>query len=111
MHTIVQRQSPLKTIDMRARGLDFGEGTIEDRFRALLSEPEIGREEEFWDSLKPRMLAGLQRTIEEWLSIETALAVGGAPYYDALHAPKRIHVPETTNKFGADPAIVGSQGS
>ena len=82
MRTIVQRQGPLKTVDMRARGLDFGEKTIEDRFRALLSEPQLGREEEFWDSLKPRMLAGLQRTIEEWLNIETELAVGGAQYYE-----------------------------
>jgi putative transposase len=67
---------------MKARGLDFGEDTIKDRFRALLLSPQPGREEEFWDGLKPRMLAGLQKTIEDWLGIEAALAVGGAQYYE-----------------------------
>jgi len=81
MLKLAQRQYLAKT-DKLVRPLDFSESTIDRRLIQLQDKPQIGKEEEFWDSLKPRMLAGLQRTIEEWLSIESALAVGGAQYYE-----------------------------
>lgn len=61
--------------------LDFSEETINERLYCLLYEPLPGMEEEFWENLKPGILNGIKKQIENWLEMEASLAVGGyGPY-------------------------------
>lgn len=92
MPTIAQKRAVIcKLSEPRVKELDFSEETIDERLNRLLYEPAPGKEEEFWHSLKPRALEGIQKRLEEWLEMEATLAVGGTPRYehDSLRLTRR----------------------
>lgn len=68
--------------------LDFSRETINERLHRLLYEPLPGMEEEFWENLKPSILNGIKKQIENWLEMEASLAVGGYMPYE--HSEERI---------------------
>jgi len=78
---MIQRSYLAKTNKL-VRPLDFSEPTIDKRLNELRFHPQIGKETEFWEQLKPRTLAGIRATVEEWLNMEATLTVGGAGYYE-----------------------------
>lgn len=88
MLTIAQKKQLAKTRIKAVKPLDFSEDSIDERLNQLRYQPDIRKEETFWEQLQPRTLKGLQETIEGWLNVEARRAVGGAGYYE--HADYRL---------------------
>lgn len=87
MNRIAQKKYFAKSNE-KIKELDFSEESINKRLHQLLWEPLPGREEEFWEDLKPSVLRGIKHRIEEWLDMEETLAVGCLESYE--HSKVRI---------------------